>query len=235
MENAILGGRTVDRIAAQSRARRHPGYDDEVRRLLTAALTVMRRAGTGSRARVADIVAEAGLSNQAFYRHFPSKEALVEALVEDGTLRLGEYLAHRMSKHASALEQVGSWVEGMMRQTGEDVAATTLAVLSNAGYGGAQAATGRHLATVPLAGALHRPFTELGCRQPQLMASLLTHALLGRISDHVWAQTRPDQAELRALREFAVAAAVGPENGWTQQPRGTGAQLGESEPGTVNR
>ena len=40
--------------------------------------------GTTSRPRVADIVAEAGLSNDAFYRHFASKDALVAALVEDG-------------------------------------------------------------------------------------------------------------------------------------------------------
>jgi AcrR family transcriptional regulator len=42
-------------------------------------LDVMRRCGTESRPRVADIVAAAGLSNDAFYRHFPSKDDLIVA------------------------------------------------------------------------------------------------------------------------------------------------------------
>ena len=56
------------------------------------------RCGTTSRPRVADIVAAAGLSNDAFYRHFASKDALVAAILEDGTARLRSYLDHQMAK-----------------------------------------------------------------------------------------------------------------------------------------
>ncbi|WP_433155373.1 TetR/AcrR family transcriptional regulator [Actinomadura nitritigenes] len=50
---------------------------------------------------MADIVNAAGLSNEAFYRHFPSKGALVAALLEDGTERLHGHVAARwpMSRH----------------------------------------------------------------------------------------------------------------------------------------
>ena len=48
------------RIARETLARRGAGYETEVRRLLDAALDVMRRCGTASRPRVADIVAAAG-------------------------------------------------------------------------------------------------------------------------------------------------------------------------------
>ncbi|MFR9768406.1 helix-turn-helix domain-containing protein [Nocardia sp. SC052] len=48
-----------------------------VRKLVDAALTVISAAGTTGRPRVTDIVAAAGLSNDACYRHFPSKDALV--------------------------------------------------------------------------------------------------------------------------------------------------------------
>jgi hypothetical protein len=56
------------RIAAQTLTKRGTDYASEVRRLLDAALRVMGEQGTTARARVADIVAAAGLSNEAFYR-----------------------------------------------------------------------------------------------------------------------------------------------------------------------
>ena len=71
------GDDVADRIARQTLAKRRAATTpSEVRRLLDAGLEVMRRCGTTSRPRVADIVAAAGLSNDAFYRHFPSKDAL---------------------------------------------------------------------------------------------------------------------------------------------------------------
>src|SRR5207237_1993797 len=100
------------RVAQLTLARRCAAYASEVRRLLDAALEVMRRCGTASRPRVADIVAAAGLSNEAFYRHFPSKDALVAALVDDGALRLQSYLEHQTSKEGGPEAQVRRWGEG---------------------------------------------------------------------------------------------------------------------------
>src|SRR6476646_2194437 len=105
MENAIVsegaaGPDVATRIAAATAARRRrPDYAVEVRTLLDAARKVISRT---ERARVADIVAEAGLSNDAFYRHFPSKHALVAALPEDGAQRLASYLQHQTAKERSA-------------------------------------------------------------------------------------------------------------------------------------
>jgi AcrR family transcriptional regulator len=98
MSNAILKNDVAARIARRALAKRGADYESEVRRLLDAALEVMRQGGTTSRARVADIVAAAGLSNDAFYRHFPSKDALVAALLEDGAERLASYVAHQMGQ-----------------------------------------------------------------------------------------------------------------------------------------
>src|ERR687897_3086612 len=136
MKNTIGHPRrdVADRIAQQTLSTRGAEYATEVRRLLDAALDVMRACGTTSRPRVADIVAAAGLSNDAFYRHFPSKDALVAALLEDGTERLRSYLAHQMAKENTPEGRVRRWVEGVLSQaTDEDVAATTLAVLWNGG------------------------------------------------------------------------------------------------------
>ena len=133
------------RVAAQTLAARGAAYASEVRRLLDAALEVMRRCGTTSRPRVADIVAAAGLSNEAFYRHFPSKDALVAALLDDGAGRLRSYLEHQMAKASGPEQQVRRWIEGVLSQSDDDIAATTRAVLWNGGSAGPES-SGRHFA-----------------------------------------------------------------------------------------
>lgn len=177
-----------------------------MRRLLDGALEVMRRCGTTSRPRVADIVAEAGLSNEAFYRHFPSKDALVSAILEDGAQRLGGYLAHQMAKEDSLQGQVRRWVEGVMAQADVDIAATTLAVLWNGGSADGGQASGRHFASAPLAELLHAPFAALGSAQPELDAALAAHAALGRLSDCLWQQVTPTPAEVAHVTAFCLAA-----------------------------
>ncbi|RAY14654.1 TetR/AcrR family transcriptional regulator [Actinomadura craniellae] len=205
-KNAILSGDIADRIAQQALSRRGASYAAEVRRLLDAALQVMSACGTATRPRVTDIVTAAGLSNDAFYRYFPSKEALVTALLEDGADRLGSYLAHQMAKEPAPEEQVRRWVEGVLTQTDEKIATTTLAVLWNAGSSGEGLAAGRHPASAPLATLLHGPFTALGSTTPALDASLAAHAVLGRLSDHLWQRTTPTPAEVERMVTFCLAA-----------------------------
>jgi AcrR family transcriptional regulator len=198
----------VTRIAAQTIVKRGPNYSDEVRRLLDAAFTVIGQHGTDSRVRVADIVAAAGVSNDAFYRHFSSKDALITALLEDGTERLTSYIAHQMEKAATAEAKVERWVVGMLSQTREDTAATTLAVVWNGGSVGTGGSAGRHNASVPLGALLHEPFVALGNRSPELAASLVAHATLGRVSDHLWARTHPESDEIEHIIEFCLRSAV---------------------------
>jgi AcrR family transcriptional regulator len=195
----------ASRIAQQTLARRGVDYADEVRRLLDAALEVIRLHGTRSRPRVADIVAAAGLSNDAFYRHFPSKDALVAALLEDGTERLAGYLRHQMDKDTVPEEQVQRWVEGVLSQTKREIAAPTLAVLWNGG------SVGNHRpqdASATLALLLHEPFTALGCTDPELFASLVSHATLGKVAEYLWAVRTPTQDEVAQIVAFSLVAAL---------------------------
>ena len=196
------------RIANRTLARRAPDYPAEVRRLLDAGREVMRRGGTASRPRVADIVAEAGLSNDAFYRHFASKDALVAAILEDGTERLTSYLRHQMEKEPTAEGRVRRWVVGVLAQGADpDIASATLAVLWNAGGLVPGAALSDPSGSAPLAVLLHEPFAELGSPVPDLDASLAGHAVVGRLSDHLWAGTRPSRDETEHLVEFCVRTA----------------------------
>ena len=194
------------RIAQRTLARRGADYASEVRRLLDAALEVMRQRGTSSRPRVADIVAAAGLSNDAFYRHFPSKDALVAALLEDGAERLARYVAHQMSKEPTPEGKVRRWVESVLAQSRPEIASASLAVLWNGGSFSDGRAAGRHPASSLLAPLLHGPFAELGSTSPERDALLVAHAALGVLSDHMWARTTATPAEAEHIVEFALRA-----------------------------
>jgi AcrR family transcriptional regulator len=80
-----------------------------------AAYAVMRRTGSVE-PRVADIVAVAGLSNQAFYRHFRGKDELLLAVLEDGQRRLVGTLERRMARADPGAPQVRAWIEGLLEQ-----------------------------------------------------------------------------------------------------------------------
>jgi AcrR family transcriptional regulator len=194
----------ADRIVRRSLAKREGEYATEVRRLLDAALGVMQLCGTSSRPRVADIVAAAGLSNDAFYRHFKSKDDLVTALVEDGAERLRGYLEYQLAKETSPEAKVRRWVEGVLSQAVGDVAATTLAVMWNGGSAGA--AAGRHFASAPVATLLYEPLAALGSSAPQLDSMLAAHATLGLLSDFLWDGAEPTRAEIDRVTAFCLGA-----------------------------
>ena len=191
------------RIAGRSLSKRGQDYAVEVRRLLDAGLEVMQRGGTDARPRVADIVAEAGLSNDAFYRHFPSKDALVAAIIEDGAERLRSYLVHQMEKETTPEGQVRRWVQGVLGQAGP-AAPATLAVLWNAGGVGDGMASGHSRLNPRLAELLEAPLAELGSTDPSLDAALVTHAVVGRLSDHLWQRTAPTRSEQERVVEFCL-------------------------------
>ncbi|MGO8862140.1 MAG: TetR/AcrR family transcriptional regulator [Acidimicrobiales bacterium] len=208
-ENSVTSSKDVAaRVAANTLAKRGPHYTDEVRRLLDAAFAVMGEHGTTARVRVADIVARAGMSNDTFYRHFPSKDALVVALLEDGTERLASYIHHQMGKEATPQGKVRRWVEGVMSQTRGEAADTTLAVLWNGSSVGAGVTAGRHDASVPLGTLLVEPFTALGSATPEMDASLAAHATLGKVSDYLWSGKRPNREEIERITEFCIDAAT---------------------------
>ncbi len=150
-------------------------------------------------------MAAAGLSNDAFYRHFASKDALVVAILDEGTERLCSYLAHQMAKERTPRGKVRRWVEGVMSQAADDeIAATTLAVLWNAGSLDQAMISPPAAAGAPLAALLHEPFAVLGSADPVLDASLVAHAVVGRLADHLWQQVRPARAEIDHIVAFCL-------------------------------
>ncbi|MET8798751.1 TetR/AcrR family transcriptional regulator [Nocardia sp. NPDC004568] len=209
-KNAILAeSELVGRIARKAVAEREAEYAGEIRRLLDAALDEVRRCGADARPRVADIVAAAGLSNDAFYRHFRSKDALMAAVLADGAERLAHYVAHRMSKEEEPRASVRCWVAAILAQAEPALAADTRAVLCHTGGLGVDLVTGQ-AGSAPrrLAELLHAPFAELGVAEPEFVAGLVAYATVGRLSEYLWSDTEPTPAEIARLGDFCLAAAT---------------------------
>jgi AcrR family transcriptional regulator len=112
----------VSTLADRSLADRHETYAAEIRDLLDAALEVMRREESID-PRVSDIVRAAGLSNQAFYRHFRGKDELLVALLDDGRQRLLATIERRMARAEGADNQVRAWIEVVLAQARDPEAA----------------------------------------------------------------------------------------------------------------
>jgi AcrR family transcriptional regulator len=109
----VSGGRQLTRTA---RPERQASYDDEVRRLISAAQQVMLAKGRTEQPRVAEIVAAAGITNQAFYRHFRSRDDVIIATYEQGLLTISNYLAHRVKGRRGLTAKVTAWIDGILAQ-----------------------------------------------------------------------------------------------------------------------
>jgi AcrR family transcriptional regulator len=195
------------RTARRTLAKRQAAYADEVRRLLEAGIEVMRRSGTTRSPRVSDIVEEAGLSRDAFYRHFASKEDLVAAIVDAGEIRLVGYLRHQMEKESEPSAQVRRWIEGIMSQAGNrEVAHSTRAVLWNGGRVGDGSRPDAAKSSGRLAELLVAPVEALGSIDPVRDAVSIAHATIGLMQEFLWRFAAPTKDDVAHLVRFCSAA-----------------------------
>jgi AcrR family transcriptional regulator len=113
------------RSARRAIARREASHDDAVRKLVEASFALIRETGSLEPS-VASIVERAGLSNQAFYRHFHSKDELLLGVLDEGFRVLASYLAHRVARAEGAEARIRAWIGGVLEQAlHEDAAAAT--------------------------------------------------------------------------------------------------------------
>jgi AcrR family transcriptional regulator len=101
------------RVAERSVAPRRQQAEDEVRALVDAGLAVLRKRGT-SGLTVAEVLAEAGLSTRAFYRHFASKDELVLAVYEHEADRRNGELVVRLGRARSPRDALEVWVDELL-------------------------------------------------------------------------------------------------------------------------
>ncbi|WP_241383384.1 TetR/AcrR family transcriptional regulator [Rhodococcus sp. CH91] len=149
----------------------------------------------GAPARVADIVAAAGLSNDAFYRYFKSKGDFVDAVVEEGGHRLVRYLRRKIEAAATPEDALRAGIAAILSQAVDpEIAAATRNVVSSAG-GRSHAPKVREDLETTLAGVLAGPIAALGSTDPE-RDSLTTSILLLASMEHLlWKDASEFDAE----------------------------------------
>ena len=114
-----LAHRAVERAVAGRRA----DYEREMARIVESTFAIIERTGTLDPS-MREILAEAGLSTQTFYRYFTSKDELMLALLDEGRRRLLASLQRRMQRSTVPTEQVRAWIQGVLAQASNTTAAS---------------------------------------------------------------------------------------------------------------
>lgn len=208
---ALVGAPVVDQTIDRSLALRREAARGEVERLVRAAFAMIEKTGSLD-PKVSDILAEAGLSNQAFYRHFRSKHELLVAVLDEGIRGLAEYLAGRMEAAANAAAAVREWVRGMAAQAQDPAGARAsrpfaLARGRLAETFPSEVARSREQLTAPLREALGAACEsgDLAHVAPDQDAELLYHLMMGWIEARLVEGRIPDPAEVERLESFVMS------------------------------
>ena len=182
--------------------------------LLKAGTVVMRRNGFAG-ANITEILAEAGISTRAFYRHFRSKDDLLLAIFRQNADLTGERLEQRLAGAATPTDQLVAWIDEILdmgydprraRVSRVFAAGTVTPAIANAGHEAA-ARLSAPLHDVLSSGAASGEFPD--CDPATDAASI--HALVWRLfTDAMHGRARLDrkQAMQHILRFVAPALGV---------------------------
>ncbi len=190
-------GNVVAALADQAVSDRHEAAAAEIRSLLDAALHVMQRDDTLDPP-VAQIVKASGLSNQAFYRHFPGKDALLMALLVDGRERLARTIERRMARAANRDDAIRAWVLAVLDQARDPkAAAATRPFVANSDRLGVaypdEVAQSREELVRPLVAAVGA-----------MDALAVSHLAMAAMHDAIGAHRTITRREADAICDFAV-------------------------------
>lgn len=194
----------VSQAAERRTARQRKSAEDEIQRTLAVTLELIEKSAPGVPS-VSEIVAAAGISNQTLYRSFASKDDLLLAVLEQGTLRVADYLRDRMARTNDPRDRILAWTRGVLRQvTDSEAAQTSRAVLESlrrSGDSGSGNAPNDLLS--PLRELLRVPLAELGA-DPRLDGDCIADLVLGAMRRHLWNGTAPTRAEIEWTCRFVL-------------------------------
>jgi AcrR family transcriptional regulator len=187
-------------------ARRVEAYEDEVQRLVDATYRVIARTASVDPT-VRDILAEAGMSTQAFYRHFRSKDELLVVLLDDGRRRIVDYLAHRMGKAGGPEAAVCAFVEGVMAQAADpEAAARTRPFVVQQDRLADRFAEHQQGSVTRLVELLHEPLEALGSTDVHRDAATVYLVAFASMEQHVRDRTTPTRGDVEHLVRFCLRA-----------------------------
>jgi AcrR family transcriptional regulator len=153
--------------------------------------------------RIADIVREAGVSNDAFYRAFRSKDDLMAAIADDGSRRLLSYVRHQRDKAPEPADQLRACVAAVFGQAIDpQIAATTRAVIRHTSS--APRAVGVVAVRDRLAKELLEPLRHLHSADPERDALVVACATFAVMEHFLWGERVPTEADLDHLVGFVL-------------------------------
>jgi len=176
---------------------------EDVERILAAAVRVMQRVSPDA-PRVSDIVAEAGVSNKAFYRYFAGKDELTLAVMERGVALVVSYLQHQMAKETTPAGKIARWIRGALAQ----VADPELIGTSRALVGQMPVTDDRRMAEQDIMATMRdlliEPVRDLGRPDPVRDADAVFVCTVGTMRRYVASTDRPGRKDIDHLVRFCL-------------------------------
>ncbi|RZL83650.1 MAG: TetR/AcrR family transcriptional regulator [Rhodococcus sp. (in: high G+C Gram-positive bacteria)] len=204
----ISGGSQLRRTAKPGR---QASYDDEVKQLIRAAQTVMLRTGRTEQPKVADIVREAGMSNQAFYRHFRSRDDVIVATYEQGLLTIHTYLERQVFKHTGLEPRLRAWIDGILAQI-EDPTLSELSssIIWNIGQIARNKSDIQPVGHARILGLLTRVLAEDQVPEPGRTARFVQTLVMGMTTAYLESGERPTTEDREHLLRFCLGGVTHP-------------------------
>jgi AcrR family transcriptional regulator len=206
---AGLTDAVATRAVERATAARHAQYTAQIDRIVDATLDLIERTGRLDPP-LRDVLAATGLSTQAFYRYFQSKDELLLLLLDDGRRKLQSYLDHRIAKARTPFARIETWIEGVLAQAARDDAAarTRPFVVHQARLG--EAFPEDHQASIDLLidqlAALVADLPGHASARPADVrrdAEAVYQLTFARLEAHLIRQSRPTPSEIAHLVDFA--------------------------------
>ena len=208
---ANLSDALARRAAERSLATREASYAAEVRRVIEATYRVIERTGSFDPT-LREILRESGLSTQAFYRYFKSKDELLLVLLDDGRRQLVGYLEHRMARAEVPQDKIRAWIEGVLAQAIDPGAASrTRPFLANQdhlteAFPDEQQASAELLLGLLVSALGQLPRDEGRRAEIRRDAEAIYQLAFGTLHTHLTRRTQPGRAEIDHLVGFALRA-----------------------------
>jgi AcrR family transcriptional regulator len=206
---AGLTDTVATRAVERATAARHAHYTEQIDRIVDATLDLIERTGRLDPP-LRDVLAATGLSTQAFYRYFQSKDELLLLLLDDGRRKLQSYLDHRIAKARTPFARIETWIEGVLAQAARDDAAarTRPFVVHQARL--SEAFPEDHQASIDLLidqlAALVADLPGHASARPADVrrdAEAVYQLTFARLEAHLVRQSRPTPSEIAHLVDFA--------------------------------
>jgi AcrR family transcriptional regulator len=195
------------RAIERSTGHRKIAYEHEIERIIEATYQVIERTGSFDPS-LREILKLTKLSTQTFYRYFQSKDELLVVVLDDGRRQIVDYLKHRMALASNPEGQVRAWIEGVLAQAKDPVAAsrTRPFVVSPDRLAEAfpdEMRTSRDRLVEILAEAISR-VRRASAVDTWRDAEAVYHLTFGTLHEHLSRRSVPDADEVEHAVQFAI-------------------------------